>query len=76
VFGVNDHFFWVPIAGPILGAITGAWIYKFYASIVRHYGQFFNTEHKDPAQTVRKVTPTDDDVSELREHLTVDANRI
>lgn len=65
MFGVNDNFFWVPIVGPILGAITGAWVYKCYAYIVRHYGQFVNTEHKDLARTDRKVIQIEDEASEL-----------
>ncbi|CAF4195643.1 unnamed protein product, partial [Rotaria sordida] len=28
VFGVHNYFFWVPIVGPIIGAIVGVWLHQ------------------------------------------------
>ncbi len=37
-FGVYNYFFWVPIVGPIVGAIVGVWLYQGFMWIVKHYG--------------------------------------
>ena len=37
VFALQDHFFWVPIVGPIIGATVGVWLYKGFSWIVKHY---------------------------------------
>ncbi|CAF0958793.1 unnamed protein product [Rotaria sordida] len=44
VFGVHNYFFWVPIVGPIVGAIVGVWLHQGFIWIVKHYGHLSNIE--------------------------------
>lgn len=40
VFSIHNYFFWVPIVGPIVGAIVGVWLYQGFLWIVKRYGDF------------------------------------
>ena len=44
VFTVHDYYFWVPIVGPIVGAIVGVWVYQCYSFIVKKYGHLSDVE--------------------------------
>ncbi|KAI1723557.1 major intrinsic protein domain-containing protein [Ditylenchus destructor] len=33
VFSAHDYYFWIPIIGPIIGALFGTWIYKLFVGI-------------------------------------------
>ncbi|CAF1165538.1 unnamed protein product [Adineta ricciae] len=44
VFTVHDYYFWVPIVGPIVGAIIGVWVYQCYSFIVKKYGHLSDVE--------------------------------
>jgi len=74
VFRANNYYFWVPIVGPILGGIIGVWLYQCYASIIKNYGQFSHTKHKNSAEIDRKAIKTEDNISELRQQLTTAAD--
>jgi glycerol uptake facilitator protein len=44
VFSVHNYFFWVPIVGPVVGAIIGVWLYQGLIWMVKHYGHLPNIE--------------------------------
>ncbi|KAI1723114.1 major intrinsic protein [Ditylenchus destructor] len=33
VFSAHDYYFWIPIIGPIIGALFGTWIYKLFVGV-------------------------------------------
>lgn len=35
VFSVHDHWFWVPIVGPLIGGVLGGWIYDLF--VLNHH---------------------------------------
>lgn len=37
VFRANSYYFWVPIIGPVIGAIVGVWIFEGYLILMRKY---------------------------------------
>ncbi len=47
VFSVYNYYFWVPIVGPIIGAIVGVWLYQGFIWVVKHYGHLPNIEDSD-----------------------------
>ncbi|CAF3222859.1 unnamed protein product [Rotaria sp. Silwood2] len=47
VFRIHDYFFWVPIVGPIVGAIVGVWLHLGFIWMVKHYGHLRNIENTD-----------------------------
>ncbi len=58
VFQANDYFFWVPIIGPIIGAIIGVWLFEGYSSLVK---RFLNLPKPDFVELTPKVKSLDDD---------------
>ncbi|CAF2832310.1 unnamed protein product [Rotaria sp. Silwood2] len=52
VFRTHNYFFWVPIIGPIVGAILAVWIYKSYIWIIQRYGHFSNIEHTNTGKEI------------------------
>ena len=73
---MNNHYFWIPIIGPLIGGILGCWIFKFYAFIVENYGHTKNMNEKNLNgininNTNRRRI--DDENCELRQQLTVEA---
>ncbi|UJR07228.1 hypothetical protein I4U23_011516 [Adineta vaga] len=71
VFSTNNCYFWIPIIGPILGGIIGVWIYKCYVFIIENYGQFSNIKQINSTEINNTIRKTEDDVSELRQQLTI-----
>ncbi|CAF0902418.1 unnamed protein product [Didymodactylos carnosus] len=39
IFQVKQYYFWVPVFGPIIGAIFGVWIYEGYSKITNMDGR-------------------------------------
>ncbi|CAJ0610278.1 unnamed protein product [Cylicocyclus nassatus] len=33
VFSANGFYFWIPIVGPLIGALIGAWLYKLFVGL-------------------------------------------
>ncbi|CAF1486308.1 unnamed protein product [Adineta ricciae] len=76
VFTVNNHYFWIPIVGPLIGGILGSWIFKFYAFIVEKYGHVKNMKEKNLNEINVDDTNRrriDEEICELRQQLTVEA---
>ncbi|UJR38349.1 hypothetical protein I4U23_031019 [Adineta vaga] len=58
VFSVHNYFFWVPIIGPIIGAIVGVWLYQGFMWIVKQYGHLSISDNSDTNKTIdSKITP-------------------
>ena len=52
VFSANNHYFWVPIIGPTVGAVIGAWAYHGYSKLMKiHIGE----DEKEIARTRYQV---------------------
>lgn len=56
VFSVQNYFFWVPLVGPILGAIVGVWLYQGFIWMVKQYGHLPNIEDSDVDKNVDSIT--------------------
>jgi hypothetical protein len=64
VFGLDNYYFWVPIIGPIVGAIVGVWLYQGFIWIVKHYGHLPNIENSDVDKKIdSKAIQTEDNDS-------------
>lgn len=61
VFQANNYFFWIPIVGPIVGAIIGVWLFEGYMAIVNRYGNLPNGTKEDTFKSHPKVKSIDDD---------------
>ncbi|CAF4403180.1 unnamed protein product, partial [Adineta steineri] len=49
VFSIDNYFFFIPISGPILGAIAGVWIHQGFTYIIKNYGDPRITDRVDLA---------------------------
>ncbi|CAF0838827.1 unnamed protein product [Adineta steineri] len=55
VFSIDNYFFFIPISGPILGAIAGVWIHQGFTYIVKNYGDPRITDRVDLAAIRQKL---------------------
>lgn len=44
---MNSYYFWVPIVGPIIGAIIGVWIFEGYLLLMKKYANLPGITHID-----------------------------
>ncbi|CAF3732890.1 unnamed protein product [Adineta steineri] len=55
VFSIDNYFFFIPISGPILGAIAGVWIHQGFTYIIKNYGDPRITDRIDLAAIRQKL---------------------
>ncbi|CAF1559753.1 unnamed protein product [Adineta steineri] len=55
VFSIDNYFFFIPISGPILGAIAGVWIHQGFTYIIKNYGDPRITDRVDLAAIRQKL---------------------
>lgn len=68
VFQAHNYFFWVPIVGPIIGAILGVWLFEGYIALVQRYANLPNVVNIGSVELHPKVTPIDDDDQAMISH--------
>jgi len=61
VFKANNYFFWVPIIGPIVGAIIGVWLFEGYLSVMKRFANLPNVAHIGSVELHPKIAPIDDE---------------
>jgi len=47
---VNDYYFWVPVVGPIIGAVIGVWIFEGYLILMKKYANLPGITHIDAVE--------------------------
>jgi hypothetical protein len=61
VFQVNNNFFWIPVIGPIIGAIIGVWLFEGYTTIVTRFANLSNVMNMDSIELKPGMAGIDDD---------------
>ncbi|CAF3368290.1 unnamed protein product [Rotaria sp. Silwood1] len=59
VFQSNNYFFWIPIMGPIVGAIIGVWIFEGYLLLMKRFANLPNVVNIGSIELHPKVKSTD-----------------
>ncbi len=61
VFQAHNYFFWIPIVGPIVGAIIGVWLFEGYLSLMKRFANVPKILNNGSVELHPKVTSIDDD---------------
>ncbi|CAF0930816.1 unnamed protein product [Rotaria sp. Silwood1] len=68
VFQSNNYFFWIPIMGPIVGAIIGVWIFEGYLLLMKRFANLPNVVNIGSIELHPKVKSTDGDDQMMLTH--------
>ncbi|CAF2343293.1 unnamed protein product [Rotaria sp. Silwood2] len=60
VFQTNNYFFWIPILGPIIGAIIGVWLFEGYLLLMKRFANLPNVINIGSVELHPKVKSTDE----------------